>query len=81
VDRAELGERAAGHPQLTWNIYGGPLPPGVVRRGGAAVSVPPGRLMADQRACLHDCVDRAFPPLLADLVKVTPQTRDHSRTT
>jgi 2-polyprenyl-6-methoxyphenol hydroxylase-like FAD-dependent oxidoreductase len=62
-----------GRRQVTWNIYGGPLPPGILTENGAVMSVPPGRLSTEQRAFLHDLVDEVFPPLLADVVKVTPQ--------
>jgi 2-polyprenyl-6-methoxyphenol hydroxylase-like FAD-dependent oxidoreductase len=62
-----------GLRQITWNIYGGPLPPGVIRRDGAVSSAPPGRLTDEQRAFLYEFVDQAIPPACAEVVKVTPQ--------
>ncbi len=59
-----------GQRQVTWNIYGGPLPPGVAQQDGAVQAVP--RLSPEQRAFLDDLARRYFPPMFASVVEATP---------
>jgi 2-polyprenyl-6-methoxyphenol hydroxylase-like FAD-dependent oxidoreductase len=70
IPSAEGG--SPGKRQITWNIYGGPLPPGVVRQDGA-VSSAHGALTDEQLVFLHEFVDEAMPPAIAEVAKVTPQ--------
>lgn len=61
-----------GQRQVTWNIYGGPLPPGVAQQDGAVQAVPPGKVTVEQRAFLDDLAHRSLPPMFASVVEATP---------